>query len=82
MLSRIVKKDRMSIGVMKGLGYTNFKILEHYTKYSITIGLVGSIVGIILSIPLSKAFTSMYIMYMNIPLFEMGFIIYILFMEF
>lgn len=71
MLSRIVKKDRMSIGVMKGLGYTNAKILEHYTKYSIAIGLVGSLIGIVLSIPTSKAFTNMYIMYMNIPLFEM-----------
>ena len=71
MLSRIVKKDRMSIGVMKGLGYTNAKILEHYTKYSIAIGLVGSLIGIILSIPTSKAFTNMYIMYMNIPLFNM-----------
>lgn len=71
MLSRIVKKDRISIGVMKGLGYTNGKILEHYTKYSVAIGLIGSIIGIVLSIPLSKLFTDLYIIYMNIPLFEM-----------
>lgn len=71
MLSRIVKNDRMSIGVMKALGYSNFNILGHYTKYSILIGLVGSIVGIIFSIPLSGLFTELYIMYMNIPLFKM-----------
>lgn len=71
MLSRIVKNDRMSIGVMKALGYSNLNILSHYTKYSILIGLVGSIVGIILSIPLSSLFTELYIMYMNIPLFKM-----------
>ncbi len=71
MLSRIVKNDRMSIGVMKALGYNNFSILAHYTKFSVMIGLVGSIVGILLSIPLSGAFTNLYILYMNIPMFEM-----------
>lgn len=71
MLSRIVKKDRISIGVMKGLGYTNANILMHYTKYSIAIGLVGSIIGIVFSIPLSKLMTDIYIMYMNVPSFGM-----------
>lgn len=71
MLSRIVKNDRMSIGVMKALGYNNFSILGHYTKFSLLIGLVGSIIGILLSIPVSMGFTNMYIFYMNIPMFQM-----------
>ena len=71
MLSRNVKRDRMSIGVMKALGYTNANVIAHYTKYSILIGLIGSSLGILLSIPLSKLFTEIYIIYMNIPLFEM-----------
>ncbi|QUH19160.1 ABC transporter permease [Alkaliphilus sp. B6464] len=71
MLSRIVRNDRMYIGVMKALGYSNFSILGHYTKYSILIGLVGSIIGIILSIPLSSVLTSLYIIYMNIPMLKM-----------
>lgn len=71
MLSRIVKNDRMSIGVMKGLGYTNFQIMLHYTKFSLAIGLFGSILGILLSIPLSMSFTSIYIQFMNIPMFQM-----------
>lgn len=71
MLSRIVKNDRMSIGVMKALGYNNVKILAHYTKFSVMIGLVGSVLGILFSIPLSAAFTQMYMLYMNIPMFKM-----------
>ncbi|MEW9121381.1 MAG: FtsX-like permease family protein [Thermotaleaceae bacterium] len=71
MLSRIVKNDRMSIGVMKALGYTNLSILGHYTKFSVAMGLVGSIIGMLLSIPLSGAFTNLYILYMNIPMFQM-----------
>lgn len=71
MLSRNVKRDRMAIGVMKALGYTNANVIAHYTKYSVLIGLIGSSLGILLSIPLSKLFTELYIVYMNIPLFEM-----------
>ncbi|AKL96301.1 ABC transport system permease protein [Clostridium aceticum] len=70
-LSRTVKNDRMSIGVMKALGYSNFSILGHYTKFSLLMGLVGSVIGILLSLPLSQAFTNLYIMYMNIPMFQM-----------
>lgn len=70
MLSRIVKNDRIYIGIMKALGYSNIDILSHYTKYSILIGLVGFVIGIILSIPLSSLFTNLYIMYMNIPMFK------------
>lgn len=71
MLSRMVKNDRMSIGVMKALGYTNRSILMHYTEFSLIIGLLGSILGMIFSVPLSSFFTNVYIMYMNIPMFEM-----------
>ncbi|AOY78137.1 ABC transporter permease [Clostridium formicaceticum] len=70
-LSRIVKNDRMSIGVMKALGYSNFSILGHYTKFSLIMGFVGSVIGILLSLPLSQAFTNLYILYMNIPMFQM-----------
>lgn len=71
MLSRIVKNDRISIGVMKALGYDNLNIMSHYTKYSLLMGLMGSTIGIFLSIPLASAFTSLYILYFNIPMFQM-----------
>lgn len=71
MLARVVKKDRMAIGVMKGLGYSNANVLIHYTKYAIAIGFVGSFLGILFSIPLSMLMTEIFILYMNIPSFEM-----------
>ncbi|WP_422486336.1 ABC transporter permease [Gudongella sp. DL1XJH-153] len=70
MLSRIVKKDRIGIGVLKGLGYSTGQILMHYVKYSMAIGLTGSIIGILLSIPVSRMMVGIYIQYMNIPLFR------------
>ncbi len=70
MLSRIVRKDRIGIGVLKGLGYGNTQILMHYVKYSIAIGLTGSLIGILFSIPISRSLVELYIQYMNIPLFR------------
>lgn len=68
MLSRIVSNDRMAIGVLKALGYSDAKVLFHYLKYSLMIGTIGSIVGIILGIILSKMLTELFILYFNIPL--------------
>lgn len=70
MLSRIVKKDRIGIGVLKGLGYGTPKILMHYVKYSIAIGLTGSVFGILLSIPVSRMLVNLFIQFMNIPMFR------------
>ena len=54
MLSRIVKRDRMSIGVMKAMGYLNKDIMLHYSKYAFIIGLTGSILGGLLSTLVSR----------------------------
>lgn len=67
MISRIVKNDRMSIGVMKALGYTNMEILLHYTAYSLIIGIVGAIFGILIGTPLSGAYAEMYKEFFDIP---------------
>ncbi len=70
MLMRLVNNDRISIGVLKAIGYSNFEVLLHYLKYAVLIGIAGSVIGIILSIPIAAGFTNLYIMYMNIPILE------------
>jgi putative ABC transport system permease protein len=39
MLSRIVKKDRTSIGVLKAVGFTDNEIIAHYLKYAASVGI-------------------------------------------
>lgn len=70
MLSRMIRNDRMSIGVLKALGYRNTNILVHYTKFSIIIGLIGSLFGVALGIFLSGNMAKLYTTYFNIPMLK------------
>ncbi len=69
-LSRIVSNDRISIGVLKALGYGNMNVLFHYLKYSLAIGFTGSVLGIILGLFLAKLLTELFILFFNIPLIK------------
>jgi len=66
MISRLVKGDRMTIGVLKSMGYTNMQVLIHYSKFAVFIGLFGSILGVILGIFVSKYFTQLYLMFYKV----------------
>lgn len=69
-LSRTVKNDKVAIGVMKSLGYSNRKILAHYIQFSLIIGLAGGLLGVITGTWVSDFFIQLYIMYMNVPLLQ------------
>ncbi|SHK02907.1 putative ABC transport system permease protein [Geosporobacter subterraneus DSM 17957] len=71
MLSRIVNNDRMAIGVLKAMGYGNIGVLSHYIKYSLMIGMTGSIIGILGGLLLSRPFTNIFVLYFNIPVIRM-----------
>ncbi len=60
MIHRMVKNDRTTIGVFKALGFSNNQILWHYTKFSLTIGFVGSILGVYFGVILSNMIADMY----------------------
>ncbi|MDD2494406.1 MAG: FtsX-like permease family protein [Tissierellia bacterium] len=68
MLSRIVKKDRTSIGVLKALGFTDIEIIIHYLKYAASIGFVGGLVGSLIGTALSGGMTNIYLDFFNIPM--------------
>lgn len=68
MLSRIVKKDRMSIGVLKALGFTDVEIVIHYLKYAASVGIIGGLIGSIIGTALSGVMTNYYLVFFNIPM--------------
>lgn len=67
MVERLVKSQRGQIGILKAFGYKKFKILMYYVKYAVVIGLMGSIFGLILSIPLLDYLIDMYSHQINLP---------------
>ncbi len=67
MLSRIVSNDRIPIGVLKALGYSNSQVLIHYTGYALSIGIVGSIIGILVGLGFSGPLSKVFVFYFNIP---------------
>lgn len=64
MQRRIINNQRTLIGVMKALGYANWRILLHYILYSLMIAVTGAIPGVaagyILSIHLTRSYTSIF----------------------
>jgi putative ABC transport system permease protein len=76
MLSRIVKKDRISIGVLKSLGYLDSEIIIHYLKYAASIGVIGGLLGSVIGTILSGLMTKMYLQYFNIPMLSVRFYYY------
>lgn len=73
MLSRLVKKDRIKIGILKAMGYSNRQVLFHYVKYALVCGILGGAVGSILGMALAGGMTRLYLEYFHIPLLRIEF---------
>ncbi|MFI3201198.1 MAG: FtsX-like permease family protein [Eubacteriales bacterium] len=52
-MHRIADKERIQIGTLKALGFKDYKILQHYSLYSITIGVLGILFGTFLGYQLA-----------------------------
>ena len=69
-LGRLVRSQQSQIGLMKALGYTNRAVMAHYLAFALSIGLIGSVLGILLGIPLALGITGAYAAELGIPLVE------------
>lgn len=59
--ARLIASQRREIGVLRGLGYTRRRVLFSYVYTAAILGLVGSIIGVILSAPLGYGLTIFYV---------------------
>lgn len=66
-ISRMVKKERTFIGLLKAYGYSNFEISIHYIKFASVIGIIGGFFGVVLGQWLSYGIMSMYTQFFSFP---------------
>lgn len=65
---RLVKKDRINLGTLKALGYSNLRIGIHYISYGFYISLIASILGVILGLnTLGKFFMGLEMKVFDVP---------------
>ena len=73
MIGRMIKRDRIKIGILKAIGYSNGSIIAHYTKYAAIAGFAGGLVGAVLGMVSAGGMTVLFLEYFNIPLLRTGF---------
>jgi len=70
LVGRMVKRQREQIGVMKSFGYGDFQIFLHFAGFSVAIGLVGTVTGLLAGDSLARAMVEMYGDFFHFPLLE------------
>ncbi len=66
-LSRLIKSQRLQIGILKALGYDDAKVIWHFTAYALCVSMAGCVLGVALGILLASSMSQMYMQYFNLP---------------
>jgi len=61
MITKIVRNDRMAIGILKAMGYNNAQLMGHYSMYAMGIGLLGGGLGIYFGLKVADFFAMLYV---------------------
>ena len=58
-LERKIKSEQKYIGVLSALGYSRFRLAAHYSLIGIIVSIVGSVLGVVLSVPMENVLIPM-----------------------
>ncbi len=72
-MARLVQSQRGEIGLSKALGYTDAQVLRQYLGFSLTVGIAGSAIGIVLGLAMAYGIGESYRSFLNLPLIETSF---------
>lgn len=80
MLGRMVKRDRIKIGVLKAIGYSSKSVLLHYVGYAMAAGIFGGLIGSLGGMALAGWMTRLYLEFFHIPVFHIEVYFYYIFL--
>lgn len=67
LLRRMIKTQRLQIGIMKALGFSNWGVMLHYTSYALSITMLGAVLGTFFGLMMASLLSHTYTLYFNLP---------------
>ncbi len=67
LISRLVEQQRVVVGTLKALGYTDGELFWHFAKFGLAVGAAGGLAGCLLGHLLAEAMTALYRMFFEFP---------------
>ncbi len=69
LMTRLVQRQRTTIGTLKALGYTNREVLLHYLSFGVIVGAAGGVAGDVLGVTLAIGLVEVYKEFFLFPTF-------------
>jgi putative ABC transport system permease protein len=73
LINRMARRQRVVVGTLKALGYSNRKIFFHFLMYGLCVGLAGGVLGSVLGYLSATGLTYVYRFYFDFPDLRSGF---------
>ncbi|MGA2254273.1 MAG: ABC transporter permease [Thermoguttaceae bacterium] len=70
LLSRLAQQQRMVIGTLKALGYSDLQVSWHFLKFGLAVGISGALVGCVAGYWMATGMTAMYHQFFQFPSLE------------
>ncbi|MCH7727858.1 MAG: ABC transporter permease, partial [Planctomycetes bacterium] len=73
LITRLARQQRVVVGTLKAMGYTNGQVFAHFLKFGLSVGIVGGILGSLLGYLTSTGMTVVYRRFFEFPELKSGF---------
>jgi putative ABC transport system permease protein len=70
LMTRLAEQQRTTVGTLKALGWTNAALTWHYLKFSLVVGILGGILGMVAGYWLGQGMAVIYRQYFELAVFE------------
>jgi putative ABC transport system permease protein len=74
LMFRLAEQQRVTIGTLKALGYSNARLLRHYLGYGLVVGIAGGLLGALTGYGLAQGMIVQYRVYFEFPRLDNEFI--------